>query len=166
MVLVTSVDADGNVDIAPKNWVSMAAFVGPIVGFGCNREHDTYRNVVATGEFVINVPDALLTELIWAMPATHGRKRIDDAGLTVVDSECIDPPSIAECCAHLECRRHSITEFDGSEVFVFGTILAGRLDTRCMNQERAVAYHRLDPIFLENGCYAPMGGVAAPVSGR
>ena len=131
VVLVTTVDAHGNVDIAPKSWVSMAAFRGPIIGFGCNRDHDTYRNIGAVGEFVINVPDASLAELIWAMPATHGRRRLDDARLTTLDSEMVAPPSIAECSAHLECRLHSITEFDDGEVFMFGTIIAGRIDRHC-----------------------------------
>ena len=57
VVLVTSVDAHGVIDVAPKSMVSMAAFAGPIVGFGCNVEHGTYRNIESTGEFVINVPD-------------------------------------------------------------------------------------------------------------
>jgi len=35
VVLVTSVDAHGVIDVAPKSWASMAAFAGPIVGFGC-----------------------------------------------------------------------------------------------------------------------------------
>ena len=56
VVLVTTVDESGTVDVAPKSWVSMVSFAGPTLGFGCNVEHRTYRNLVATGEFVVNVP--------------------------------------------------------------------------------------------------------------
>ena len=47
-MLVTSVDAYGVINVAPKSWVSMAAFAGPTVGFGCNVEHGTHRNIYQT----------------------------------------------------------------------------------------------------------------------
>lgn len=166
VVLVTTIDTHGDVDIAPKSWVSMAAFAGPIIGFGCHRDHATYRNIEAAGEFVINVPDTPLAEVIWALPATHGRDRVDQAGLTWLESEQVAPTSIAECNAHFECRRHSITEFDGGEVFVFGTILDARIDRHCTGRDLETGYHRLDPVFfLEGGNYAPLGA-ATTVSGR
>lgn len=157
IVLVTTTDGE-EIDVAPKSWVSMAAFAGPVVGFGCNRDHGTCRNVDRNREFVINVPDASLAERIWRLPETHGRERWELAGLTARPSRAVTPAAIAECVAHLECRHHTTVDFPGGEVFIFGTIVAASIDARCLDPELAIGYHRLDPIFfLENGLYATMG---------
>jgi flavin reductase (DIM6/NTAB) family NADH-FMN oxidoreductase RutF len=41
IVYVTTRDADSGIDLAPKSWVSMAAFHGPVIGFGCSEQHRT-----------------------------------------------------------------------------------------------------------------------------
>lgn len=50
IVLVSTVNENREPNLAPKIWLTMAAFAGPILAFGCNTEHTTYRNVVATGD--------------------------------------------------------------------------------------------------------------------
>ena len=65
VVLVTSVNADGEVDVAPKSWVTMMSTGEiPLIGFGCTMEHRTAHNVMATGEFAISVPDESLATTI------------------------------------------------------------------------------------------------------
>lgn len=62
IVLVSTVDAAGRPNIAPKSFVSMMAFGGPLLAFGCNRSHATARNAEAAREFVVNFPpEALAT---------------------------------------------------------------------------------------------------------
>ena len=46
----------------------MAAFAGPIVAFGCNVTHATYRKLIAWDEFVVNVLPATLAEWSQALP--------------------------------------------------------------------------------------------------
>ncbi|MGH3050387.1 MAG: flavin reductase family protein, partial [Gaiellaceae bacterium] len=41
IVLVSTVDERAAPNVAPKSWVTMAAFAGPIVAFGCTDEHRT-----------------------------------------------------------------------------------------------------------------------------
>lgn len=52
IVLVSTMDAAGEPNIAPKSWVSMMAFRGPVLAFGCHRSHATARNAETSGEFV------------------------------------------------------------------------------------------------------------------
>jgi uncharacterized protein YciI len=40
IVLVSTVDMQGEPNIAPKSWISMMAFRGPVVAFGCHSSHD------------------------------------------------------------------------------------------------------------------------------
>jgi flavin reductase (DIM6/NTAB) family NADH-FMN oxidoreductase RutF/uncharacterized protein YciI len=153
VVLVSTVDARGEPNIAPKSWISMMAFRGPVLAFGCQRSHATARNTEEAGEFVVNFPPEALVERIWAMPASHGTERIRRSGLTLLPASRVAPPLIGECKAHLECKLESITRL-GQEVVVFGRIVAACIDEDCVGSSMADQYFRLRPVFfLEEGVY-------------
>lgn len=153
IVLVSTVDEQGEPNIAPKSWVSMAAFHGPVLTFGCDRSHATARNTEAVGEFVVNVPPEALVERIWAMPASHGAERIRRSGLSLLPATRVRPPLVEQCKAHLECTLESITHL-GEEMVIFGRIVAASIDSDCQTSRLADQYSRLRPLFfLENGVY-------------
>ncbi|MGE5136088.1 MAG: flavin reductase [Gemmatimonadota bacterium] len=153
IVLVSTVDTAGEPNIAPKSWISMMAFRGPVLAFGCHRSHATARNAEVAGEFVVNIPPEALAERIWAMPASHGTERIARSGLTLLPASRVTPPLIRECKAHLECKLESVTRL-GAEVVVFGKIVAASIDEDCAGSSVADQYFRLRPVFfLEEGVY-------------
>jgi flavin reductase (DIM6/NTAB) family NADH-FMN oxidoreductase RutF/uncharacterized protein YciI len=156
LVLVSTVDASGEPNIAPKSWISMMAFRGPVLAFGCQRSHATARNAEEAGEFVVNFPPEALVERIWVMPASHGTERIRRSGLTLLPASRVAPPLIGECKAHLECKLESITRL-GQEVVVFGRIVAASIDEDCVGSCLADQYFRLRPVFfLEEGVYGSL----------
>ena len=169
VVLVSTVDARGEPNIAPKSWISMMAFRGPMLAFGCDRRHATARNAEATGEFVVNLPPEALVERIWAMPESHGIERIRRSGLTLLPASRVRPPLIGECKAHLECSLESVTR-TGDEVVVFGKIVAASIDPDCQAGSLADQYLRLRPVFfLEDGVYGSIDtakriGAACPAA--
>ena len=151
IVLVTTVDAEGRPNIAPKSWVTMVAFAGPVVAFGCNLGHTTYRNVAAAGEFVLNVLPVSLAGRAWELSDVHGDERRRTAGLTLVPAAKVKPPLVDECTAHLECVLDGFREY-GDEVMIFGRVVAASVEE---------SYERLAPaFFLEDGTYA---GLGAPI---
>jgi flavin reductase (DIM6/NTAB) family NADH-FMN oxidoreductase RutF/uncharacterized protein YciI len=153
IVLVSTVDAAGKPNIAPKSFVSMMAFGGPVLGFGCHRSHATARNAETGREFVVNLPPEALAERIWAMPESHGSERIARSGLSLRPARTVAPPLIAECKAHLECTVESVTRL-GAEVVIFGMIVAAAIDEDCLGSPVADQYFRLRPVFfLEEGVY-------------
>jgi flavin reductase (DIM6/NTAB) family NADH-FMN oxidoreductase RutF/uncharacterized protein YciI len=153
IVLVSTVDVRGEPNIAPKSFISMMAFGGPVLAFGCHRSHATARNAETAGEFVVNFPPEALAERIWAMPDSHGTERIRRSGLTLQAARKVTPPLIGECKAHLECKLASITRL-GAEVVVFGKIVAAAIDDDCLGSPLADQYFRLRPVFfLEEGVY-------------
>jgi flavin reductase (DIM6/NTAB) family NADH-FMN oxidoreductase RutF/uncharacterized protein YciI len=153
IVLVSTVDARGEPNIAPKSFISMMAFGGPVLAFGCHRSHATARNAEAAREFVVNFPPEALVERIWAMPATHGAERIRRSGLSLLPARAVAPPLIQECRAHLECKLHSVTRL-GAEVVIFGQIMAASIDEDCLSSPLGDQYFRLRPVFfLEEGVY-------------
>ncbi|MDA8286106.1 MAG: flavin reductase family protein [Actinomycetota bacterium] len=154
IVLVSTVDAAGEANVAPKSWVSMAAFGGPIVAFGCTEAHRSLANVAETGEFVVNVVSEPLVERVWELVCSHGAERLSRSGLTLVPAQKLRPPLVEECPAHLECELDDVKRY-GAGAFVFGRIVAASIDGECLGKDTAEQYFRLRPVFyLEEGTYA------------
>jgi flavin reductase (DIM6/NTAB) family NADH-FMN oxidoreductase RutF/uncharacterized protein YciI len=153
IVLVSTVNAHGEPNLAPKSWITMASFSRPIIAFGCNTTHATYQNLVSTGAFVINIPAEPLAEQIWLLMRFHGADRLWQSGFTFQPAQKVKPPLIAECRAHLECELESVKQY-ADEVVIFGTIVAASIDADCQSGDLADQYFALRPIFfLEDNTY-------------
>lgn len=160
VVLITTADLAGNVNCAPKNWVTTAGSHGFL--FVCSTDHDTWMNVQATGEFVVNVPGASLVDKLHALSrkgTPSWENELRRAGLTSIPSKVVKPPRIGECRVHLECRAELLYEVDsarelgthkqGTDVLVFGKIVAMSADAEVV---RAPTYaertRAIDPFVL------------------
>ncbi len=153
IVLVSTVNAHGEPNLAPKSWITMAAFSGPIIAFGCNTAHATYQNTAATGAFVINIPAEPLAERIWLLMRFHGTERLWQSSFTFQPAQKVKPPLITECRAHLECELESVKQY-ADEVVIFGTIVVASIDADCQVGDLADQYFALRPIFfLEDNTY-------------
>lgn len=158
IVLVSTANAAGEPNVAPKSWVTMAALAGPIIAFGCNTTHTTYQNIAANGEFVINIPGEPLAERVWSLTQTQGSERLSRSGLTLVPARVVAPSIVEECRAHFECRLESVKQY-GNEVLVFGRVVAASIDGGCQNGTPPEQYFQLRPIFfLEEGVYGTIDG--------
>jgi len=161
VVLVTTLAADGEPNVAPKSWVSMVAFgPPPVLMFGCTLDHATARNAIERGAFVINVPGQDLVEQAWQCGSNatiRGAARFAAFGLTPVPSGRVAPPRIRECRAHLGCETDGFREW-GREVVVFGRIVAASADTGAFEGDQTARYRYLSPFFfLEDGWAACLG---------
>ena len=153
IVVVSTVNERREPNLAPKSWITMAAFTGPIIAVGCNTEHTTYQNIRTTGEFVINIPAEPLVERIYSLIRHHGEERIQHSGFTLSPAQKVKPPIVQECRAHLECQLDSVKEY-GGEVLILGKIVAASIDPSCVAGEPPQRYFCLRPIFfLEEGTY-------------
>ncbi len=172
VVLVTTADGDGVPHVAAKSRVAVISYGPPtVVVFGCRAEYRTAANVLATPEFVLNVPGDDLVATSWVIgldPAGTGVDRFDRNGLTRIESLAVKPPRIAECRAHVECRVRETRAF-GPDLAVFGEVVAVSLDRHLHEEDKDAAYRGLAPFFfLDMGFTAPMGAarpVEKPVPG-
>lgn len=151
VVLVTTLNADGASNVAPKSWISMMALEPPVLALGCNAGHWTARNILRGGEFVVNVPGAELAETVWACHALPHPRPVEAAGLTAIPALSVTPPRIEECRAHLECVLDRHVAY-GEELVLFGRIVAGSLDKAALDGGDPYEYLRTF-VFLENGTY-------------
>ena len=173
VVLVASLDDDRHLDVAPKSNCTIAAFRPLTFGFGCQKSHQTYRNIAATREFTVNILSVELADAIWAMPDIPAADRLAAAGLTASPGQTAATPTIDQCSAHLECTLERVIDFDSGEVFILGRVNLIEVDSRCLLPDATPdRYLALGTplLFLEPGWYAPLGTPtpvrSTPVSSR
>jgi len=82
-----------------------------------NRIRYTYELIKQNDELVINVPGADLLEPTHRVGCVTGRgiDKFEKSGLTPVAASVVNPPLIAECAGHLECRiieTHAVQSHD------------------------------------------------------
>jgi len=160
VVLVTSIDAEGTVDVAPKSNCTVIAFEPLTYGIGCQKDHLTYQNIAATREFIVNVPTIDQAGVIAAMADAPHEDRLALTGFTTTPGKTVGVAAIDQCVAHLECALDQVVEFGSGEVFIIGAVHLIEVDARCLVPAgTAERYEALGTpfVFLEPGWYAPIG---------
>ena len=129
---VSTVDASGNVNLAPFSFFTVASVNPPILCFSPllqedSTEKDTLVNIKQTSEFVVNIVSYCLAQ---AMNRTSGPypsevNEFDIAGITAKQSTVVKPPCVAESLVNFECKLQQIITF-GSEPRA-GNLILGRV---------------------------------------
>jgi len=157
VVVVTTVSSEGIPNAALKtNFMILKALEA--VAFHCYPFHDTYENIVETGEFVVNLPSEELAEkiMVTAVDFPHNVNEIDKAGLTALPSEQVKPPRIAECKLHMECELKWY-----KDTIIVGEVVAASADedlTQGSYEERQRRLKQL--LFLGNWKYGTIGDIS------
>ncbi len=151
LVLVTTMNKDGTSNIAPKNWISYMAFGPSLIALGCSTKHWTAKNILRSGEFVVNVPGTELVDKIWEAGYLDHPRPVESLGLTPIPSVSVKPPRVEECKAHLECVLDQHFAY-GDEVIMLGRIVAASIDERALKSKDPYGYLRI-PVFLEDGTF-------------
>ena len=117
IALVTSISKDGLVNAAPYSFFNVFGDTPPIIALGLQRRpertfKDTTANIHATREFVVNLVDEALAEVmnITAIDFPSQESEIAAANLATAPSTDVKVPRIASATAALECRWvHSVS---------------------------------------------------------
>ena len=125
---VTTLNEDGSVNAAPFSFFNVFGDSPPLVIFAPGDRDDgspkdTARNCERTGEFVINLVDMPLAEVMVRTAASlpYGESETEREALATEPSSSIAPPRISGAPAALECRLHSI-QMIGENRLVFGIV--------------------------------------------
>lgn len=109
---VTTLSQDGKINAAPYSFFNVMGAAPPTVALGLLADpdrgfKDTATNIMATGEFVVNlVPETLVQQMnITAVDAPRGVNELDLAGLATQPSDHVKPPRIAESPVAFECSN-------------------------------------------------------------
>jgi len=128
IALVSTISAEGRTNLAPFSFFNGVSSQPPIVmlAVGGRRKgrKDTWNNIEATGEFVVNV---VIPEIVDAMVVASGDyppevDEIDLTHLTRVPSRRVRPPRIGESPVQMECRLEKLEEVAGTAL-ILGRVL-------------------------------------------
>lgn len=131
---VSSMDLDGNLNLAPFSFFTAVCSNPPTVIFcpGVRKQtglpKDTLLNVRDTGEFVINIVSEDLAEAM-NITATETYREVDEfemSGVKPVPSKVVKIPRVAESPINIECKLNQIVEINdepGGGYIVVGTVV-------------------------------------------
>ena len=131
---ISTVSPDGRANLAPFSFFNGVSSAPPTVMISIQRNDDgsakdTWRNIEATREFVVNsvsFPDAERMNQTSA-PYPYGVSEFEKAGVTAVPSEKVKPPRVREARLQMECRLHEAIEIRDDHGVPSCTIVIGRV---------------------------------------
>lgn len=136
---VSTQGASGQRNAAPYSFFNMMGDNPPIVCVGLMRDpvkgfKDSCRNILDTGEFVVNlVPYALARQMnATCINAPAEVDEIDLAGLQTEPSVKIAPPRIAGAPVSLECSLHSAVATSPHQTLAIGRVEAIHIADDCL----------------------------------
>ena len=116
------------------------------IGIGTRPEggpKDTARNILATKEFVLQLPTEKLVEQmnITSVNAPLGVNELELAGLETIPSTKVAPPRIAASPAAFECRLFQAVDTGHGHYVIIASIVAAHIHTS--------AFSNVDKLYLD-----------------
>ena len=116
IAFVSTIDEEGNKNLAPYSFFNAFSSNPPIVVFSSNRRgsdnttKDTLRNVRVSGECVINAVNyAIVRQMaVASVDFPTGVSEFEKTGLTPIPSDLVKAFRVAESPAHMECKVKDI----------------------------------------------------------
>lgn len=129
IALVTTISPTGVINAAPFSFYNAMGHNPPVVALGIEARpdgshKDTSFNIRANNEFVINIVDDKIAELmnLCSRNLTPEESEIEHAGLTTIDSVEIKPPRIVEAPVSMECVKIATLELKRGRQIVIGEV--------------------------------------------
>ncbi len=118
IAFASTVDRDGNPNLAPFSFFNMFGANPPVVVFSpsrsgrTNKTKDTYENIKEVPEVVINLVNFSIVEQANLASGVfpRGVSEFDKAGLTPIPAEVVRPFRVKESPVHLECKVLQVIE--------------------------------------------------------
>jgi flavin reductase (DIM6/NTAB) family NADH-FMN oxidoreductase RutF len=119
----------GAANLAPYSFFNIVSQAPHYIVLGSSGYKDTLRNIVETGEFVVNIATLALREQMNASSATLP-PHVDEfefARLSKAHSQLVKAPRVAESPACLECLRHQVLELPDERGAIDNWLVVGRV---------------------------------------
>ncbi|GAP13226.1 conserved protein/domain typically associated with flavoprotein oxygenases, DIM6/NTAB family [Longilinea arvoryzae] len=149
--LISTLNNKGEVNAAPITNLTSASTEPESVIMAIAPEWTTYKNIKINKQFVINLPSVELLEKIWICGDKYAGikiprefNKVEFSGLSVIPSQVVAVPGIAECYAHLECKIDWIKS-SGDHKVIHGLIVAASYDEKAFD----------DNLILQVGVFKP-----------
>ncbi len=123
-VCVSTIDKDGNSNIAPYSFATPVSFSPPLLGIGVGKGKDTILNAKETRDFVVAplTKDWMEKGVKTEINLKRGESEFRKIGLTEKESKKIKSPSVKESPVNIECKYYDDFE-TGDHHFLVGKIV-------------------------------------------
>src|SRR5262245_16040598 len=164
LAMITTVDQAGRVNAASFGTCVRVNHEPVYIAFTTNVESETALghtagNVLATGEFVVNLPAfdraSLEKVRVVGLPFARGVNELEKAVLTAIPATRLRPPRIRECPRHFECEVEWTRQWL-NRLMVVGRVVAASVDADKVDAEGYVLWDRMKSAHY---CGAPYGGM-------
>lgn len=158
----STVDAEGNVNLAPFSFFNIFSSNPPILVFSPalsgrdGSSKHTLDNVKAVPEVVINVVTYAMVEKasLASAPYPKGVDEFVKAGFTQLASDVVKPPRVSESPVQLECRVLEIKplgEKGGAGNLVICEVLRMHIDEGVLDENGSIDQRRIDLVSRMGG---------------
>ncbi|MEJ2162530.1 MAG: flavin reductase family protein [Robiginitalea sp.] len=155
IALASTVDAEGNPNLAPFSFFNVFSANPPVLIFSParrvrnNTTKHTLENVLQTMEVVINVVTYDIVQQMSLASTEYDRdiNEFDKAGFTMLASEDVRPYRVGESPVQFECRVTKVEPLGqdgGAGNLIFSEVVRMHIDKNILNED-----HRIDPLQLE-----------------
>ena len=147
VVIITTLNSQGQSNAAPFAMCMEVCHNPPLMAFGVGKTKDTYRNVKANREFVINVPgEGLLKKLmVTARRYPPEVNELAEAGLHELPGKKVRAARIEECKIHLECSVEWIKKA-GDHFVVLGRVVSATIDKESITDDFKLRLEQIKPV--------------------
>lgn len=167
---ISTIDKNGVPNLAPFSFFNAVGEDPPHVIFSTVRPNDTSKdtlnNVLATGQFVVNMAVEELVEAVNATSATlpPDINEFEYAGLTPIPSMLVKAPRVKESPIHFECELVHHYTLEGSKhggaTIIVGKIVMFHMDESVMLDDYKINQDVYRPIArLAGSNYAKIGEI-------
>jgi len=119
-LLVTTRDVGGHDNIITVSWAGVACSAPPMVTISLRQSRHSHATVLATKEFVINIPTSKQRDAVELCGTASGRDtdKFARSGLQKLPASLVAAPLIAECPINLECQVRHVLPLGSHDLFV------------------------------------------------
>jgi len=154
--MITTADDDGRVNAASYGTCVRVCHDPVYISFTTAQGKDTYNNVLANGEFVVNVPsherEILEKVRVCGLEFPPGVNELEKAGLTALPAKAVKPPRIADCRSHFECKVEWTKQWL-HRLMVCGKVVAASVDEDCIEAGGKIVWDKLKPAHYCGNAY-------------
>ncbi len=155
IAFASTIDEDGNPNLAPYSFFNCFSSNPPILVFSSNRRvadnttKDTLHNIRKTKEVVINVVNYSIVRqmTVASISFPPDVNEFEKSGLTPIPSDLVKPFRVQESPAHLECRVRDIVtlgEHGGAGHLIICDVLRLHIAKEVIDNNNRIDPHKMD----------------------
>ena len=154
VVLVTTKNSEGKVNVFTVAWAGTACSKPPMLTISVKPERLSYEYIKQSGEFVVNLPSAQMTNKVDLCGVKSGRDldKIVSQGFTLKECKNVHVPMLAECPVSLECKVKTITPL-GSHNLILAEIVGVNVDESIIDAKGKIHLESANLISYSHGEY-------------